>query len=160
MTEPTTERTAEPPAPDFVYVTHIATTRDRLWAALTGPDFTRRYWNGRILDSDWQVGSAISFRHDYDDQVDSTGTVLAVDPPRRLRYGMTGADGQESTVTFELTAHGDVVELTVTQTGLIPGSTAYRMVSGGWSFILSNLKTLLETGDVLPMPASVLAAYR
>lgn len=143
----------------FVYVTHIATTREKAWEALTSPDFTRRFWNGRILESDWRVGSPITIRHDYDDAVDGTGTVLAAEPPRRLSYALSGEDGRESTVTFELVASGDVVALTVTHTGLTDASLL-RSVSGGWQFILSNLKTLLESGRTLPMPDQVLAAYR
>ena len=143
----------------FVYVTHIATTRDKVWAALTQPEFTRIFWNGRILDSDWQPGSPITIRHDYDDAVDSTGTVLAAEPPRRLSYRTVTEEGHETTVTFELVASGGVVALTVTHTGLTDASTL-RSASGGWSFILSNLKTYLETGTPLPMPDQVLAAYR
>lgn len=137
----------------FVYQTHIASTRERVWEALTSPDFTRRFWNGRLVESDWRVGSTVTFRHDYDDAVDSVGTVLAFEPPRRLSYAT-----DDRTVTFELLATGDVVALTVTHSGL--DESAYRMAAGGWSFILSNLKTLLETGKVLPMPESVLAAYQ
>lgn len=143
MTEPET----------FVYVTHIAAARERVWQALVTPDFTRRFWNGRILESDWRAGSPITFRHDYDEGVDSAGTVLVAEPPRRLSYA-TGA----TTVTFELLARGDVVELTLTHTGL--DASTREMTAAGWAFILSNLKTLLETGNVLPMPESVLAAYR
>lgn len=143
----------------FVYVTYIATTRDKAWAALTEPEFTRIFWNGRILDTDWQAGSPITIRHDYDDTLDGTGTVLVADRPRRLSYSTVNAEGREATVTFELTANGDVVALTVTHTGLTDAS-AMRSASGGWSFILANLKTLLETGEPLPMPDQVLAAYR
>jgi uncharacterized protein YndB with AHSA1/START domain len=143
-----------------VYVAHIAATPERVWTALTDPEFTRRFWNGRVLESDWRTGSAITIRHDYDDQVDSTGTVLVADRPKRLSYVSTHPDGRESTVTFELRATGDVVALTVTHTGLDTEGAMFRLVSGGWPFVLSNLKTLLETGDVLPMPESVLTAYR
>lgn len=137
----------------FVYVTYIRTTREQLWTALLEPEFTARYWNGRIVESDWQVGGQVTVRHDYDDAVDSVGAVLAFEPPRRLSYEFGGG-----VVTFELVAQGDVVGLTVTHDGL--SEQAYRSVSGGWSFILSNLKTLLESGAPLPMPETVLGAYR
>jgi uncharacterized protein YndB with AHSA1/START domain len=133
----------------FVYVTYIQTTPEKLWAALTTPEFTTRYWNGRQITSDWQPGSPVRFRHDYDDGGEDWGEVLAVEEPRRLSYGHP-----QSAVTFELTAHDDVVRLTVTHTGV--GEQA----AGGWSFILANLKTLLETGSPLSMPDKVLAAYR
>jgi uncharacterized protein YndB with AHSA1/START domain len=141
-------------ADTFVYVTYIASTREKVWEALTNPEFTRQYWNGRIVDSDWQVGSQITIRHDYDDQIDSLGgTVLAADRPRRLSYGTP-----PNTVTFELTDHDDVVKLTVIHAGLDPVSV--QTLIEGWSFILSNLKTLLESGAPLPMPESILSAYR
>jgi uncharacterized protein YndB with AHSA1/START domain len=136
----------------FTYVTYIASSRDRVWDALTNPEFTRRYWNGRLVESDWQVGSPVVFRHDYDDGVDGLGgTVLVADRPRRLSYGVPPA-----TVTFELTDHGEVVQLTVIHDGIEDPSA----IGSGWSFILSNLKTLLESGAPLPMPEQVLAAYR
>jgi uncharacterized protein YndB with AHSA1/START domain len=142
------------PNETFVYVTYIASTRDKVWDALTNPEFTRRYWNGRLVESDWRVGSPVVVRHDYDDVVDSLGgTVLEADRPRRLSYGTP-----PSTVTFELTDHDDVVKLTVTHAGL--DEAGLIAVAGGWSFILSNLKTLLESGAPLPMPEQVLAAYR
>jgi uncharacterized protein YndB with AHSA1/START domain len=138
----------------FTYVTYIASTRERVWTALTDPEFTRRYWNGRLVESDWRVGSPVVIRHDYDEGIDALGgTVLAADRPRRLSYGVPPA-----TVTFELTEYDDVVQLTVIHEGLDEaGLVAAR---GGWSFVLSNLKTLLESGTPLPMPEQVLAAYR
>lgn len=150
----------DPATGTFVYVTYISATRERVWQALTDPEFTRRFWNGRMLDTDWRVGSAITFRHDYDDSIESSGTVLAVDQPRRLSYATVDHDGRESVVTFELLATGDVVMLTVTHTGLDTAGSMFRLVSGGWSFVLSNLKTLLETRRILPMPESVLFAHR
>ena len=157
----------------FTYVTYIASTRDKIWAALTTPEFTRQYWNGRLIESDWRVGSPVTIRHDYDDGIDALGgTVLVADRPRRLSYGMP-----PNTVTFELTVvprphrpaggreaqgppptNDDVVKLTVIHEGLDEASA--KMLGEGWSFILSNLKTLLESGAPLPMPAEVLAAYR
>jgi uncharacterized protein YndB with AHSA1/START domain len=137
----------------FAYTTYIRSTREQVWQALTEPEFTKQYWNGRIVESDWRVGSTVTVRHDYDDEVDFTGAVLEADRPRRLRYGM-----HDSEVTFELTDAGEVVVLTVFQTGL--DEKSYRSISGGWSFITSNLKTLLETGQTLPMPEKTLAAYR
>jgi uncharacterized protein YndB with AHSA1/START domain len=153
----------------FVYVTYIASTPEKVWDALTNPEFTRRYWNGRLVESDWRVGSPVTIRHDYDDEIDGLGgTVLDADRPRRLSFGTP-----PGTVTFELAvmprpASGrsqgpsptadDVVRLTVIHAGL--DEAGVRAAGGGWSFILSNLKTLLESGAPLPMPESVLAAFR
>lgn len=140
----------------FVYATYIRTTPEKLWEALTDPEFTSRYWNGRVVESDWREGSTLTVRHDYDDEVDFTATIVAAQPPRRLSY--RGMGSPDSVVTFEITPHGEVTMLEVTHTGL--NDEAYRATSGGWSFILSNLKSLLESGETLPMPDKVLAAYR
>jgi len=138
----------------FTYVTYIASTREEIWRALTEPEFTRRYWNGRLVESDWRVGSPVTIRHDYDDGVDSLGgMVITADRPRRLSYGVP-----PNVVTFELTDHADVVKLTVIHEGL--DDVGVASVSEGWAFIVSNLKTLLESGRPLPMPEAVLAAYR
>jgi uncharacterized protein YndB with AHSA1/START domain len=138
----------------FVYVTYIASTREKVWDALTDPAFTRQYWNGRLVESDWRVGSPVTIRHDYDDEIDGLGgTVLDADRPRRLSFGTP-----PSTVTFELADHDEVVKLTVIHAGL--DEAGAPAAGNGWAFILSNLKTLLESGTPLPMPESVLAAYR
>lgn len=138
----------------FTYVTYIASTREEIWRALTEPEFTRRYWNGRLVESDWRIGSPVTIRHDYDDGVDSLGgKVIIADHPRRLSYGVP-----PNIVTFELTEHDDVVKLTVIHEGL--DDVGVASVSEGWAFIVSNLKTLLESGRPLPMPEGVLAAYR
>jgi uncharacterized protein YndB with AHSA1/START domain len=139
----------------FTYVTYIASSREKVWTALTNPEFTRQYWNGRLVESDWRVGSPVVVRHDYDDETDSLGgTVLVADRPVRLSYGVP-----PSVVTFELAEHASVVRLTVTHEGL-DGEAGVQAASGGWSFILSNLKTLLESGEPLRMPEKLLAAYR
>ncbi|HEV8558041.1 MAG TPA: SRPBCC domain-containing protein [Actinophytocola sp.] len=138
----------------FTYVTYIASTREEIWRALTEPEFTRQYWNGRLVESDWRIGSPVTIRHDYDDGVDSLGgKVIIADHPRRLSYGVP-----PNIVTFELTEHDDVVKLTVIHEGL--DDVGVASVSEGWAFIVSNLKTLLESGRPLPMPEGVLAAYR
>lgn len=145
----------DPATGTFVHVTYIAATPERVWQALTEPEFTRRFWNGRVVESDWRIGSRVTFRHD-DGGIDSAGTVLAADRPRRLSL----LDANGTTSTFELTAIGDVVRLTLTNTGLDTTNSMFRLVSNGWPFVLANLKTLLETRRILPMPESVVFAYR
>lgn len=142
----------------FVYTTYIVSTRDAVWEALTNSEFTTKYWNGWIVESTWQVGTPITVWHEYDDKIDFVGAILEANQPRRLSYEVAGDDGVTTRVTFELMAQGDIVALTITHEGLT--EDAYRSTSGGWSFILSNLKTLLESGKPLPMPESVLAAHR
>lgn len=155
--------------PEFVYTTYIHTTPEQLWEALTDPSFTTRYW-GAALESDWEEGSTITWvqggvRVDHPEQV-----VLEADPPRRLSYRWhtftselgeaLGIDEEtraaaaaepRSTVTFDIEPFGEMVKLTVVHGDFEPGSVVLDGIRQGWPAILSNLKTLLETGETLPV---------
>ncbi|HEY3263253.1 MAG TPA: metalloregulator ArsR/SmtB family transcription factor [Pseudonocardiaceae bacterium] len=152
----------------FVYTTYINTTPERLWRALTDPAFTRRYW-GVAFDTDWKKGSTMTWEQDGVTIADPAQVVLESEPGCRLAYtwhtftpafaatvGLTGevlatiAAERRSRVTFEIEAHGQLVKLTVVHDDFEPGSAVLEMVSGGWPQLLSNLKTLLETGGTLP----------
>lgn len=152
----------------FVYTTYIKTSPEQLWQALTEPAFTRRYW-GNEFETDWKVGSVYTWRQDGMTLADPGQVILEADPYRRLAYtwttmtrealehwGFSPEDIEQvlteprSTVTFELEPQGDVVKLTVIHSGFEADSVTLKSVSGGWPAVLSNLKTLLETGDVLP----------
>ncbi len=69
----------------FVYVTYVATTPQKLWNALTDAEMTKQYWVRHRNASDWKVGSAWEHQ-DYDDPsvIDIVGKVIEYDPPRRL----------------------------------------------------------------------------
>ncbi|HEU5152475.1 MAG TPA: metalloregulator ArsR/SmtB family transcription factor [Iamia sp.] len=154
------------PVPDFVYVTYIRATAEEVFAALTEPAFTRRYW-GATLVSDWEVGSPL--RWEEGDAVLEGQEVLAVDRPRLLSYTWHHADAlhQEhtgwtdeqvaaqqaeprSTVTFTIEdADPGTVRLRVVHDGFVPGSLMLEAIQGGWPAVLSGLKTLLETGQPL-----------
>jgi uncharacterized protein YndB with AHSA1/START domain/DNA-binding transcriptional ArsR family regulator len=154
--------------PSFVYTTYIKTTPERLWQALTDPAFTERYW-GATFQTDWKAGSTMRWDMFGAQIADPEQVVLESDPYRRLAYTwhtMTaeladflslteeareriGAE-QRSKVTFDLEPLGELVKLTVVHDGFEPGSLMASMVSQGWPPILSDLKTLLETGETLP----------
>lgn len=142
--------------PKFVYVTFIATTAEKLWEALTSEEFTRQWWTGRRMFSDWKTGSPV--RHTQEQfGFDWEGKVLESDPPRLLSYTFEPiADnpprydpigGSPSRVTFALEQVGSVVKLTVTHDELT--EDACRLISFGWPHGLSSLKSLLETGSPL-----------
>jgi uncharacterized protein YndB with AHSA1/START domain len=139
--------------PSYVYVTYIGASADRVWEALTDPDLTAEYWGHRNV-SDWQEGSAWEHRRLDDSGVaDVIGTVLESVPPRRLTMtfdapGETPAEGP-SKVTFEIEPYHEIIRLTVTHENLADGG-ALEAVSAGWPAVLANLKSLLETGHVLP----------
>ncbi len=139
--------------PDYVYVTYIENTAERVWDALTSADLTAQYWGHRNV-SDWQPGS--SWQHVRTDDsgiADVIGTVLESNRPRRLALtfdspGATPPDGP-SRVTFLIEPYHEIVRLTVTHENL-PDDQAREAVSAGWPAVCANLKSLLETGHVLP----------
>jgi uncharacterized protein YndB with AHSA1/START domain/DNA-binding transcriptional ArsR family regulator len=153
---------------EFVYTTYINTTPERLWQALTDPAFTRRYW-GATFETDWKAGSAMVWEQRGVREADPEQVVLESDPYRRLSYSWhtftpelakafefsdeflaTVSAEPRSRVTFDIEPVGAMVKLTVVHDGFEPGSTVLQSISGGWPSLLSNLKTLLETGQTLP----------
>ncbi|MDE1996932.1 MAG: SRPBCC family protein [Rhizobiaceae bacterium] len=138
----------------FVYVTFIRTTPDKLWSALTTPEFMRKYWFNVGFDTDWKVGSPWKMAFP-DGRVTDQGEILEFDPPKRLVFKWQNefmpelkAEGWSQCV-MDIEPVGDVVKLTVTHTIERENSKLIVAVSGGWPKILSNLKSLLETGEVV-----------
>jgi uncharacterized protein YndB with AHSA1/START domain len=137
----------------FVYVTFIRTTQEKLWEALTSPDFITQYWFGMKCDSDFKTGSPWRLVF-TDGRVADTGEIVEADAPRRLAIKWRNefrpelkAEGY-SLCTFELEPADGAVKLTVTHGIDVPEAKFVQAVSGGWPVILSNLKSLLETGEV------------
>jgi uncharacterized protein YndB with AHSA1/START domain len=144
----------EAAASTFVYVTYIRTTPERLWQALTSAEFTRQYWFGMHHECEWKKGELWQLMF-ADGRVADTGVVLEIEPPKRLVLRWRNefrpeikAEGY-SRCTMELEPTGDAVKLTITHTMEEPGTKFIGAVSGGWPLVLSNLKSLLETGRVV-----------
>ena len=138
----------------FVYVTFIRTTPERLWSALTQPDFIKKYWFAMTIECDWKVGSPWRLMFP-DGRVADTGEVVEIDPPRRMVIKWRNefrpelkAEGY-STCAFTIEAVEGATKLTVLHTIDHDKSKLVEAVSGGWPKILSNLKSLLETGEVV-----------
>ena len=149
MTEMTTEST--------VYVTYIATTPEKLWAALTSSEFTRQYFFNRTVESDWNRGSQWILRMP-DGRVDVKGEVRESAPPRKLvvswNVDWIVEKLPEAVVSYEIEpVGGGVVRLTMTEAHPTP-IPAHLLEGGrrGWPMILSGLKSLLETGKPLNIP--------
>jgi uncharacterized protein YndB with AHSA1/START domain len=147
--------------PSFVYVTYIATTPEKVWQAFVDTDVMRQYWLGaecaRVNVSDWKPGSRWEHqRVDAARTVDIVGTVVESTPPRRLVFSWARPDEADdaslhSRVSVDIEPQGDgLVRLTVTHEDLERDPKMLAAVSGGWPRVLSNLKTLLETGRALP----------
>jgi uncharacterized protein YndB with AHSA1/START domain len=148
------------PKPEFVYVIYIKTTPEKLWEALTSSAFSKRYWFDTELRSDFKVGSPFALV--MDGKVTDSGEILEADRPRRLSYTFKHQLDDEmrqegaTKVVFTLEPHGDLVKLTLTHEGFAPGSKLLDGISKGWPAILSNLKSLLESGDALTIPLRAL----
>lgn len=140
--------------PDFVYVTYIETTPEKLWDALTNPEFTRQYWFGCAVTSDWKVGSPMTYIQNGKTAVE--GKVLIADRPKVLSYTFreTSTEGSKeppTRVTLELEPElgTGTVRLTVTHTDFVANSLHRPSISQGWPAVLSGLKSLLESGKIL-----------
>jgi uncharacterized protein YndB with AHSA1/START domain len=156
--------------PDFVYVTYIATTPEKLWQALMDTDMMAQWWVdpkagcARVNVSDWKPGSPWEHRRaDGSNVVDISGKVIEADAPKRLVYswarpGEVTDASKHSRVTFDIVQYTDsLVKLTVAHDDLAKDPSMLSGVSGGWPTVLSNLKTFLETGH--PLPHTTAAAH-
>ena len=138
----------------FVYVTLIRTSPDKLWSALTDAQTMREYWFGMHQDSSWEAGSP--WRLVFEDgRVADAGEIIEAEPPRRLVIKWRNewkpemaAEGYSRCV-YEIEAAQNATKLTVTHSMERDNAKFIEAVSGGWPWILSNLKSLLETGQVV-----------
>ena len=153
--------------PDYVYVTYIQTTLEKTWQAFTDVEVMRQWWVDpkggcvRVNVSDWKPGS--DWKHQRADGsgiVDILGKVIEFNPPHRmvLTWGRPSEElevDKHARLTIDIDRYtDDLVKLTITHDEL--DESMLKGISGGWPTILSNLKTLLETGRALPSaPASV-----
>jgi uncharacterized protein YndB with AHSA1/START domain len=148
------------PRPEFIYVSYIETTPEKLWEALTSSDFTRRYWWDTRVVSDWKVGSPFSLV--LNGRTTDVGEVLEAARPRRLSYTFShilneaARNERPSRVTFVLEPHGKLVKLTLTHDDFAEDSVVIDGISKGWPAIMSSLKSLLETGEALVIPLDAL----
>ena len=138
----------------FVYATYIRTTPQKLWKALITPEFQRVYFGGVHFDTDWKPGSPWKMIYP-DGTLTDTGTVVEAKPSKRLVLRWRNewdpkmkAEGFARCV-MELEPKPGSVKLTITHTMDRPKSKLINAVGGGWPFIISNLKSYLETGKVV-----------
>ncbi len=139
----------------FVYVTFICTTQQKLWDALTKPEFQKIYW-GVVQDSTFQKGASWKMTGADSGTLFDAGEIIESDAPRKLVIKWINQWKPELTAegpsrcTYELAEDKGIVKLTVTHESEVENSQLIVAVSGGWPKILSNLKTWLETGEALP----------
>jgi uncharacterized protein YndB with AHSA1/START domain len=139
---------------EFVYVVYIRATPERLWSALTSPDFMKQYWFGMHIQTDWNSGSAWQLVFS-DGRVADSGEIVEVDSPRRMVFIWRNdfrpelkAEGY-GRCTIELEPIADSVKLSITHVMDRAQSQFIEVLSSIWPQILSNLKSLLETGETI-----------
>jgi uncharacterized protein YndB with AHSA1/START domain len=149
----------------FVYVSYIRTTPEKLWSALTDAEFMKQYWFGNHCESQWTAGSSWTMVYP-DGRIADAGEIIEAEPPRRLVIRWRHRDKPELTAegdshcTMELEPTGPAVKLSIIHTIEREPSKFIVAVSGGWPKVISNLKSLLETGSaVLEEPYPVESAH-
>ena len=141
--------------PAQVYTVFIRAPREKVWDAITKPEFTRQYFFGSEPASTWKAGDRLLWTEAETGRALVDGKVIECDRPRRLvhtwivRYDDELATEAASRVTWELEETGGVTKLTAIHDEFPSGSRVYDNVAGGWPLVLSGLKTLVETGAPL-----------
>jgi uncharacterized protein YndB with AHSA1/START domain len=139
-----------------VYAVFVRATPEQIWDAITKPEFTSKYFYGSVIESTWTAGTPyLGWSSDHSQQyVD--GEVIEATPPHKLvttwraLYDPETAAEPPSRVTWEIEPAGDgVTKLTVVHDELDASPKTAESVAGGWSYVLSGLKTLVETGEPL-----------
>ncbi|WP_110513722.1 ArsR/SmtB family transcription factor [Herpetosiphon llansteffanensis] len=142
--------------PKLVYQTIIKASQQQVWDAITKPEFTSRYYYGCTVETTLEVGSPFNYQRSNGAPI-VEGEVLVADAPNRLVHSYhslwapMNADAPTK-VTWELEAMPNgITKVTVVHEDFEGETATYQgLNSGGWTWILSNLKTVLETGDSLP----------
>ena len=135
---------------DYQYMTVIGAPPERVWQGLTTAEFTRQYWHGTDIRSDFNAGTPVEFL--IDGEVCVTGEVLVADHPKELVYTWafcSQPDETPSRVSFRLERLDVGTRLTVTHDQLDGAPQTAGMVTAGWPLVICGLKTLLETGTAI-----------
>ncbi len=153
------EETLHSSRASHVNTVFVRTTADRLWHAITDPEFTIQYWYGAANRSEWKSGSRWT-SEGPEGELYLEGQILESDPPRKLVHSFhvvhepKAAADAPSTVTWEISAQENgICRLTVTHDGFTSVDSPSFLYSNGWPWILSGLKTVLETGHPMAVSA-------
>lgn len=133
-------------------VVYIRTSREMLWRALTDPNMTEQYWGQTRIESDWRIGTKILYRRMG--ELTDEHIIEAVEPGERLVHTFRPLIGEfaheaPSRVSMNIESRGDVARLTIVHDNFPPESKVFSACRSGWPRILSNLKSLLETGRTI-----------
>jgi uncharacterized protein YndB with AHSA1/START domain/DNA-binding transcriptional ArsR family regulator len=141
--------------PRHVFRMYIRGTPEQIWQAMTDPDVTQRYLHGTRVESNWQAGAPVRYRSG--DAVIVAGSVLEVNPPRRLLTTWSFSRAEHlhgdppSRVVWDIKPLGDTCCLTLIHDQFAAETPTFRAVGSGWPKVLSSLKSLIETGAALEL---------
>jgi len=140
----------------FAYETYIHAPKEKVWEALTNPEFTAQYFFSTRVESSWESGAVVRYRYVGDDHVAVEGQVIESDPPNKLAitwqalYDDSATTEAPSRVTFSLDESNGQTRLRIIHDQFPEGSVIFDSISEGWPWIIAGLKSLLETGEALP----------
>lgn len=143
--------------PEFVYETYIRATAEDVWNALTTAEFTSQYFHATHVESSWQPGEPVHYRYENGGDVAVEGVVIAADPPNTLvitwhvLYDDAAKQEAPSKVAFHIEAMNEQTRLRIVHNEFPEDSVVYDGIRSGWPWILAGLKSLLETGEALPL---------
>ena len=141
----------------YEYITYISSTAEKVWDALTNTKHTEQYFFGTAIQSDWEVGLRVEYSRG---EVTDYGEILSYEPHQEMSYTWESVSDETirqgpTVVTFRLQEMSeDVVKLTLIHDNLMDADyvdepNTFRGLNNGWPFILSNLKSYLETGEIM-----------
>ena len=148
---------SETEKPEFIYETYIRAGADKVWEALTNPEFTRQYFHATAIESTWQAGAAIRYVSANGTAVE--GEILEIVPGTKLSiswhvfYDEEAMKELPSRVTFTVEALAEQTKLRIVHDDFPESTVVFHNISQGWPWIIASLKSLLETGEALPAAA-------
>lgn len=143
----------------FAYETYVRTTPDQVWRAITDGEVTRQYFFGSPVESTWRVGAPVAFLTPDGAGHVAEGTVLEVEPPRRLvyesrlLYDAELAKDRAIRLTWEIEPLGEVCRVRIIHDRFEGETASYHAIVNGVPALMASIKSLLETGQPLPLPA-------
>lgn len=142
--------------PKHVYKSYIRATVDEVWDAITNPEMTSQYFYGTSVESTWEVGASMNYFYP-DGSFASKGEILSIDPPKRIEFTFLplwdeelSAEGPAHEV-WSLSETNGMVELMIELFEI--GPKTLEDFKAGLPYIVSGLKSLVETGEPLPSPS-------
>lgn len=144
--------------PDHIYKAYINGSQADVWDAITNPDKTEQYFYKTRVESDWEVGSSMNYYYAGSGELASDGEIIAIDAPNRIEFTFQArwdpdlvAEGPAREI-WRLAEINGMVELTIELYDTPAGSKTLEDFSQGFPYIVSGLKSLVETGKALPPP--------